>query len=214
MKLNTDDFIRLLASDRAGSAMSIGTRLAVAILAGFSISAVLFWITLGPRPDIAAAVMTPRFVAKIVESLALAGAATVLAVRMLHPGLTLRAGVILLAIAPVLLAIAVAIELAVVPPAHWQPRLVGSNSLVCMTAIPLLALAPFTLALWAARHGAPARPSLAGATIGLLAGGLAAALYAMQCTDDSPLFVAVWYDLAIAVITAMGALAGRRVLRW
>jgi hypothetical protein len=48
----------------------------------------------------------------------------------------------------------------------------------------------------------------------LLAGGLAAALYALQCTDDSPLFIVTWYSLAIAAVTLIGTLAGRRLLRW
>jgi hypothetical protein len=49
---------------------------------------------------------------------------------------------------------------------------------------------------------------------GLLAGGMGAALYAMHCPDDSPLFVATWYGLAIAVVATLGAVLGSRVLRW
>ena len=52
------------------------------------------------------------------------------------------------------------------------------------------------------------------AAAGLLAGGLAATLYATHCTDDSPLFVAAWYSLAIAGVAALGALIGARWLRW
>jgi hypothetical protein len=55
---------------------------------------------------------------------------------------------------------------------------------------------------------------LAGAVGGLLAGGLGAMLYASHCTDDSPLFVALWYVVAIALVAVVGALAGRLVLRW
>jgi hypothetical protein len=39
-------------------------------------------------------------------------------------------------------------------------------------------------------------------------------LYASHCTDDSPLFVATWYPIATAVVTAAGALIGARVLRF
>jgi hypothetical protein len=44
--------------------------------------------------------------------------------------------------------------------------------------------------------------------------GLAATLYASHCSDDSPLFVATWYTIATALVAAIGALAGSRMLRF
>ncbi|TIM59065.1 MAG: DUF1109 family protein, partial [Mesorhizobium sp.] len=64
------------------------------------------------------------------------------------------------------------------------------------------------------RYGAPTRPVLAGAVAGLLAGGLAATFYAAHCFDDSPLFVATWYTIAIAILAALGAFGGRLLVRW
>jgi hypothetical protein len=93
-------------------------------------------------------------------------------------------------------------------------RLVGSNSRVCMTSIPLLSLPLLAGALVGLRHGAPARPALAGAMAGLISAGLAATVYASHCTDDSPLFVATWYTIAVAAVTAVGALIGAKVLRF
>jgi hypothetical protein len=93
-------------------------------------------------------------------------------------------------------------------------RLVGHNSRVCMTAIPLLSLPLLAAALIGLRHGAPARPAFAGALAGMLSAGFAATLYAAQCTDDSPLFVATWYTIATAMVAAIGALAGSRLLRF
>jgi hypothetical protein len=55
---------------------------------------------------------------------------------------------------------------------------------------------------------------LAGAVAGLLAGGLAATFYAAHCFDDSPLFVATWYTIAIIILAALGALGGRFFVRW
>jgi hypothetical protein len=57
-------------------------------------------------------------------------------------------------------------------------------------------------------------PGIAGAAAGLLAGALSATFYAAHCTDDSPLFVAVWYSLAIAILAARGAIAAPRLARW
>ncbi len=62
--------------------------------------------------------------------------------------------------------------------------------------------------------GAPAHPSVAGAIAGMLSAGLAATMYASHCTDDSPLFVATWYSIATALVSAIGALAGSRILRF
>jgi hypothetical protein len=92
--------------------------------------------------------------------------------------------------------------------------MVGSNSRVCLTAIPLISLPLLAAALLGLRHGAPSRPAVTGAIAGLMSAGLAATLYASHCTDDSPLFVAAWYTLAAALVTAIGALAGSRVLRF
>ena len=91
-------------------------------------------------------------------------------------------------------------------------RLVGTNSRVCLMAIPTMALPLLAGALIGLRHGAPSRPAVAGAFAGLLSAGLAATLYASHCTDDSPLFVATWYTIAAAVMAAVGAFAGRKVL--
>jgi hypothetical protein len=93
-------------------------------------------------------------------------------------------------------------------------RLIGNNSRACMTAIPLMSLPILAGALIGLRHGAPTRPALAGAIAGLLSAGLAATLYASHCTDDSPLFVATWYTLATALVAAVGALAGSKLLKF
>ena len=64
------------------------------------------------------------------------------------------------------------------------------------------------------RQGAPEKPGFAGAMAGIAASGIGATFYAANCTDDSPLFVALWYPMAIAIVAAIGYVAGRRLLRW
>jgi hypothetical protein len=58
------------------------------------------------------------------------------------------------------------------------------------------------------------KPVLAGATAGLVASGVGSMLYALTCPDDSPLFVATWYSIAILLVTSVAAGVGRRLLRW
>ena len=38
--------------------------------------------------------------------------------------------------------------------------------------------------------------------------------HTLRCPDDSPLFVAVWYLLAIAIVALTGRVIGARLLRW
>jgi hypothetical protein len=116
--------------------------------------------------------------------------------------------------APVLMILAVGVELYMVPPDHWMAKLIGHNMRFCTTMIPVFSLGPLALLLWAFRRGAPENPARAGAIAGLIAGGLGGAFYAAHCFDDSPLFVATWYTLAIAFVTGLGALLGSKLLRW
>jgi hypothetical protein len=93
-------------------------------------------------------------------------------------------------------------------------RLMGSNSRVCLTAIPVISLPLLAAALIGLRHGAPTRPAITGAIAGLASAGLAATLYAAHCTDDSPMFVATWYTIATALVAGIGAALGAKVLRF
>ncbi|MFX5952707.1 NrsF family protein, partial [Acinetobacter baumannii] len=56
-------------------------------------------------------------------------------------------------------------------------RLIGKNSMACMTAIPARSWPVLSGALYGLRQGAPARPAVAGAVAGLLSAGLAATVY-------------------------------------
>jgi hypothetical protein len=100
------------------------------------------------------------------------------------------------------------------PRSLWMVRLVGSNSANCLTLIPLLAMMPLAAFLTVLRHGASFDPGKTGATAGLAAAAIAASFYALNCFDDSPLFVVTWYPLASSIVVAFGYLLGRRILRW
>jgi hypothetical protein len=160
------------------------------------------------------AVHNPFFDFKFVETLALASSAIAVSLHLSRPEASLHGWAWLLLIPAGLLAIGIGSEMMMPQRLPVMTRLVGSNSRVCMTAIPLLSLPLLAAALIGLRHGAPTRPAIAGAIAGLLSAGLAATLYASHCTDDSPLFVATWYTIATALVAAIGALAGSRVLRF
>ncbi len=64
------------------------------------------------------------------------------------------------------------------------------------------------------RRLAPVYLVRAGAYVGLLAGAIGAAGYALHCHDDSIAFVAIAYTLAMAEAVIFGAIIGPRLLRW
>lgn len=211
--MRTDELIRALAADGARPVVPIERWLTGALLAGIALSAGLFLAALHARPDIALAVYTPAFCFKVVITLSLAATAAFVLSDAARPMPRIRwRGALLLA--PVLLVAGVAFELVTVPAHSWSTRLLGHNATHCLSLIPLLAIAPAACLLAALRRGAPARPALAGGIAGLLAGAVGATLYALTCPDDSALFVATWYSIAIVAVTAASAYLGSRILRW
>ena len=212
--MDTDGLIKALSADAGQAKPAMGrVLLAVSVLAIVA-AATVFAVTIGPRPDIAAAAGTVRFLFKFVVTALLAATAVSALSALSRPQGAGPWRLIGLTVAPALLLVAIAAELATVPAGEWSARLMGTNSLACTTLIPLMGVAPLVLFIAALRYGAPSRPALAGAVAGLAAGGISATLYAAHCTDDSPLFVATWYTLAIAVLTGAGALGGRAFARW
>jgi hypothetical protein len=192
----------------------VGFVLALALLAAAPVSLLMFFSELGVRPDVMTAMHNPFFDLKFAVTLALAAAGITAGLHLARPEASLAGFGWLFAITAGILAAGIAGEAMLPQRLPMMTRLVGSNSRVCMTAIPLMSLPLLGASLLGLRHGAPARPALAGAVAGLMSAGLAATLYASHCTDDSPLFVATWYTLATALVTAVGALAGARVLRF
>lgn len=212
--METQELIKALATDARRSGMSMAFAWSVAGFAAIAVAAIIFFLLLGARTDIAYAAQTFRFLFKFVVTIALAASAFTLLNVLSRPESHARRTLPRLAVAPALLLAAIVAELAVTPPDSWPARLVGTNSLVCLTFIPLIGIGPLALLLAALRHGAPSHPVLAGAVAGLTAGGIAATFYAAHCTDDSPLFVATWYTIAVAMLALVGALAARRIVRW
>jgi hypothetical protein len=212
--METDQLIRTLAADNAQRERQVGFVLAMALLAAAPVSVAMLFAGLGVRPDFMTAMRNPFFDLKFVVTLALAIPAIAFSLHLSRPEASLRGWKWLLLIPVGLLLAGIASEMMMPQRLPMMTRLVGNNSRLCMTAIPLMSLPLLVAALIGLRHGAPTRPAVAGAIAGLLSAGLAATLYASHCTDDSPLFVATWYTIATVLVTAIGALAGSRVLRF
>jgi hypothetical protein len=214
MRMETDQLIRTLAADNAHRARPVGFMLTLALLAAAPVSVAIFVAGLGVRPDAMTAMHNPFFDLKFAVTLALAIPAIAISLHLSRPEASMHGWAWLLLIPAGLLVAGISGEMMMPQRLPMMTRLVGSNSRLCLAAIPAMSLPLLAAALIGLRHGAPSRPAVAGALAGLLSAGLAATLYASHCTDDSPLFVATWYTLAAALVAAIGALAGSRVLRF
>jgi hypothetical protein len=212
--MDTEQLIRTLAADNAHRARPVGYVLMLALLAAAPVSLLIFFAELGVRPDVMTAMKNPFFDLKFAVTLALASSAIAVALHLSRPEVSLRGFGWYLLIPAGLLVAGIGGEMMMPQRTPMMTRLVGNNSRFCLTWIPVLSLPLLVAALIGLRHGAPSRPALSGAIAGLVSAGFAATLYASHCTDDSPLFVAFWYTLAVALVAAVGALAGSRVLRY
>ena len=212
--METDQLIRTLAADSAYRLRPMWLALTLALVSAAPITIAIFFWRLGVRPDVMTAMHNPFFDLKFAVTLGLAIPAIAISLHLSRPEASLRGWLWLLVIPVGLLVAGIAGEMMLPQRLPMMARLIGSNSRICLTAIPLMSLPLLAAALIGLRHGAPSRPALTGAIAGLLSSGLAATLYASNCTDDSPLFVITWYSIATAMVASIGALAGNRLLRF
>jgi hypothetical protein len=213
--MRTDDLISVLAVDH-GRVNSAWLRRATALisLSALAVTVLSVIATLGARRDIASALMTVPVLAKLAFGGSLAAIALVVFQRSLRPGLRLGRA-LWWALLPVGLAGGWALAtLAQAPFESWSVLTFGRNWRTCLIAVPLYSLLPFLLLLALARQGAPVDRRLTGASAGLASGGLAIIGYGLHCPDDTAPFLAVWYSLAVAIVTTFTTLAAPRWLRW
>ena len=177
------------------------------------IAAILGWIEL--RPDYQAAVYQPSVMLKQIVPL--------LAVLVLLPGISylchpetetrpmrIIAALVVVSLLPVMFIA----QLFLHPVEEWATHIQGGSMTRCIVLIPMLAMVVLSAQMVVLRRGAPSQPVLAGAQAGLIAGAFAAMIYANFCTEDNPMFYGIWYGCGIVISMAIGALAGRRLLRW
>lgn len=212
--MKTDDLIRLIAADHAAPQPDLRIRLILGAITGAAVAIGALILYHGVRPDIAGILGNWRLLLKFAVALGLAATGATLAMRVAQPFEASGRVWLMLIPAPLLLAAACLYELAVTPPELWMRQAMGLHPLACLISIPLISTLPLAGVLWALRDGAPAIPAQAGAAGGAMAAGLGAAVYALHCPDDSPLFLAIWYVLAAALVIIAGRASGARLLRW
>lgn len=211
--MKTDDLIRALAEDAPTQSGAARKKALMLLAASTLVAGLLLVITFTLRDDLAGAGAWPTF-RKLVFTLLLLAAGARGATILMQPDARMRDALIWLA-APVAAIVAfISADIALNGSANLGARVIGSTAWQCLISVSMLSTAPLAALLYGLREGATTRPDIAGALAGVAAGGLAASLYALPCTDDGALFVGVWYGLAIILVGAMGWFAGRRVLQW
>lgn len=211
--MKTDDLIRALAADTAPEG-SLRAPMLLALAGAMAVALVAVWLVLGFRADLAQAVVTPVPLMRWVLTGALAIVSARMALVLARPEgrhevrLWPLAAVAAAAIGMLLWAYVTT------PPEGRQMAATGKTIWSCLIAIPSLSVLTVGGLFWALRRGATTAPALAGAIAGLCGSGAAAAVYAVHCTENSPLFYVTWYGLAIMGVTLVSTAVGARVLRW
>jgi hypothetical protein len=213
--MRTEELVALLATGTgAVDARGPARRFGVAIVIGSLLAALAMATLLGVRPTLGRDAGLAMFWAKFAFVAALAISGLIAAWRLARPGMSLGRSPYALAVPTVGIWLVAIIELARAEPAARLALVLGQTASACPFRIAGLALPVFVAALWAMKGFAPTRLRLAGASAGLLAGGIGAFVYAFHCPELEAAFLGVWYVIGMLIPVAVGALVGPRVLRW
>ncbi|WP_372783775.1 NrsF family protein [Phenylobacterium sp.] len=213
--MKTDELIQNLSGDLAPVAPGAAARrVALGLGGGAVVATAVMLAWLGLRPDLAQAVTTTMFWMKFGYAVATGLILAAVLIRLAKPAVPAGA-LAAFAGAPLAVVIVMAlVRFANAPPETHRALLMGHSSSLCPWRILVIGLPLLVGAVWAVRGLAPTRLLLAGLAAGGAAGGLGAAIYAFACNETSAPFLAIWYTLGMALVAALGALGGSRLLRW
>ena len=213
--MKTDDLVALLSANPEPVDHRLAARtLGVALGTGSVLALGITIVGLGVRPDLMTVGALIFVVIKLFFAVAVVSLALVYLTRLARPGAQRKTSSFLIAVPFLIIAVLAAISLGLAPSSHWDRMIAGDQWLECLVSVPVIAIVPFAISVWAVRRAAPTNLARTGAFTGLIAGGVSAIAYAFHCTDDSLPFVAVWYGGTIVLCTLAGAALGPRLLRW
>jgi hypothetical protein len=213
--MTTDELIGLLArhADPVPPG-AIARRLRAALAWGAVPALLLMLWLLGLRPDLGEAVHQPMFWVKLLFPVVLLAVSLPIAARLARPGMRAGKLPVLIAVPLALVWLMAAVELVSAAPAARPALVLGSSWRQCPLDITLLSVPAFIATFAAMRRLAPVHLRAAGAAAGLVAGTLAAAIYALHCDETAATFLGLWYVIGMLIPAAAGALLAPRLLRW
>ena len=213
--MNTDRLIDMLSTNlEPVKGGKFWKALSWAIVIGLVAAFLVMLACFGVRSDLVAGNHSGALALKVAFALSLVGTGVAFLIKSMVPGQQEghRFALIFL---PFLAASAAALAIVVRQPTLASGGMIeGAAAALCVFCIPLLAIVPFALLVWALRKGAPTNLRRSGAVAGLVAGAIGATVYSFSCPSDSWLFVFVGYSAALALCSMVGAQVGPRLLRW
>jgi len=213
--MKTDDLVALLSTNpEPVDRNSVARTLFVALAAGIAAALGIVFLGRGVCSDLATTRALIFLAVKLAFAFGIVGLALIYLTKLARPGGERRISPVVVAVPFLVVLFLAAISLGSAPRSHWGRMILGDEWLECLLSIPIIAIVPFAVSIWAVRKGAPTNLVRAGAFAGLIAGGVSAIGYALHCVDDSLPFVALWYGGTILLCTLAGAVLGPRLLRW
>jgi hypothetical protein len=213
--MKTRDLVTRLASDISPvERNAVPKLLNRALMLGLAGSTVLLVALYGVRSDMPQLILTTMFWVRLVFPLAIIAAAMKLAERLGRPGAPLKFAWFAVALPIVTMLLAAGSILMATPPGYRLQLMLGTTWRTTTASVVMLSFPSLTAMMHAMKQLAPTRLALAGAGAGLLAGAQGLLVYSLYCSEMAVPFWGVWYVLAIAITTAIGAAIAPHCLRW
>ena len=213
--MKTDQLIDMLSTNvEPVKSGQLGKTLAWALAIGGAAAFCVMLATVGMRTDATGASHIGYLALKILFMLSVIGTGTALLMKLIRPGQEARKLFRFLFLPFLAVGFVGIVALALQPSSAWDRMILGTEWVTCLFCIPLFAIIPFALLIWALRKGAPTNLKRTGAIAGLVAGALGATAYAFHCPDDSLPFMAIWYGAMVVLCAWIGARLGPWFLRW
>lgn len=205
---------RLVDDLRPVRAHAMSRRLLFGLGLGAAAAALLVVGLMGLRPDYPEAFGSIVFWLKFAYTAGFALLGFAAARRLARPGGRLGPLVWAMALLFGLAVLAGLLQLLRAPPEASRALIIGSSALLCPILIVVSAMPIYAAMVVVMRRLAPTDLGRAGFAAGLLAGGAGSWVYAFHCSEGGLPFLALWYTAGILASGAIGALLGRRLLRW
>ncbi len=212
---NADALIDSLAAGLTPVRYRTATRDALAFAALAVVEVTAYLALRGMRPDMPAAMGEMAFWWKAVSLLVLAVIGVATAIAALDPARSPRRGLRALAgAAAVTVAVGWGVDAARGGSADLIARLDWRHGIDCIAFVVGCALPALAALAILMRRGAATDPRGAATAAGAAAAAWGGVVFTLDCPHDDPLYIAVWFGIAIVIVMGIARIALPRLTRW